>query len=141
MTISLQIQPEFGYVVLTASGAFFLNMFQMIKVASLRKANNIKYPAMSSEKHPEFNRAQRVHQNTMESVPFFLSYLLFAGLRMPTWAAGFGAVWVFGRFLYSVGYYSDVKKRLPGFLISQFGGLFPLVGLSIYTASGLIGWY
>ncbi len=140
MAITLQLEPEFGYVVLVAAAAFFLNMFQMVRIGMVRKACGVEYPAVWSDKYPEFNRAQRVHHNTLESVPFFLMFLLIVGLQMPKWAAIFGAIWVGGRFLYSIGYYVDAKKRLPGFLISQFFGLFPLLVLSIYTGAGFLGW-
>ena len=140
MAIAIYVQPEFGYVILMAAAAFFLNMLQMVRIGMVRKACGVEFPAMWSDKHPEFNRAQRVHQNTLESVPFFLLFLLVAGLQQPKLAATFGAIWVGGRVLYSIEYYMDAKKRLRGYLISGFLGLLPLVILSVYSAAGLLGW-
>jgi glutathione S-transferase len=142
MTFStLQISSDYGYVILAASATAFLNIFQIVNIAKLRKKHGINYPAMTSDKHDDFNCAQRVHANTLENIPFFLSTLMMAGIRSPLLAAGFGGLWIFGRFLYSVGYYSHPKKRMPGFIISQFCAGLPLLLLSFYTGTGLVGWF
>ena len=97
---------------------------------------------MTSEKHNDFNCAQRAHQNTLEGLPFFLVNLLLAGIRHPCGAATFGTIFLVGLIVYSIGYYSgDPEKRVPGALIGGLFGLFPLVGLSVSTAAGLLGWW
>lgn len=102
----------------------------------LRKKLKVPLPIMHSEEHPTFNCAQRVHQNTLESLPFFFANLAFGGLRYPIYAAAFGLVWLIGRVVFSVGYYTGKPKfRMPGALLSMFGGLMPLFGLAI--ASGI----
>ena len=80
--------PEFlmkdhGYVVRAATGAFILHMWLSFKVGSARKKYNVKYPAMYSDKEPDFNCIQRAHQNTLEGMPFYLSLLFTAGIRHP----------------------------------------------------------
>lgn len=136
------LHADYGYVILAASATVFLNFWQMRKIGGLRKSLGIKYPLMYSEKHPEFNCAQRVHQNTLENIPFFLVTLLLGGLRHPCLAGGFGGVFLVGRVIYSLGYYSgQPEKRIPGAIITMLGALLPLTCLSISTAAGLLGWF
>ena len=79
-----------------------------------------------------FNCYQRAHQNTLEFVPYFYPTLLTAGLRHPVGAAIAGAIFVLGRVIYALGYYSgDPQKRVPGALISEVLGLLPLMGMSV----------
>jgi glutathione S-transferase len=137
---TIQLMPEYGYVMLVASATIFLNIFQMIRIGILRSRYGIQHPDAWSETYKDFNCAQRVHQNTLEGIPFFLVTLLMAGISLPVYAAAFGGVWIFGRVIYSIGYWMAPKFRVPGFLLSQFFGLFPLVGLSIYAGCRLLGW-
>jgi MAPEG family len=53
-----------------------------------------------------------------------------------------GAIYLVGRLVYAVGYSTGKPElRVPGALCSMFGGMFPLLGMSISTAAGLIGWW
>ena len=52
----------------------------------------------------KFNCAQRAHHNTLEVMPHTLFTLLFSGLRYPGAATALGAVWLFGRIVYTMGY-------------------------------------
>ncbi|KAH7434091.1 hypothetical protein KP509_07G100600 [Ceratopteris richardii] len=62
-----------------------------------------------------FNCYQRAHQNTLESYPAFMSLLILGGLGYPITASVFGMIWVAGRVVYSLGYFSgDPRKRLQG---------------------------
>jgi glutathione S-transferase len=130
---TITIQPEFGYVALVVATTFFLNIWQMSKVGAMRKKYNIQYPIMYSDKHPEFNCAQRVHQNTLENMPFLLTNMIVAGLSKPVWAGTLGALWIVGRVIYSIGYYSgDPPKRMPGFII----GILALALLTFLSIGG-----
>ncbi len=140
MSILSHVEPEFGYVIFIIICAFILNFFQTVRISMLRRSRGIAYPAMWSDQHPEFNLAQRAHQNTLEVTQYFLTFLLVAGLRLPAYAAVFGAIWVVGRFIYSIGYYYEPKWRIPGYAISTYAGLVPLLALSIYSAVGFLGW-
>merc|ERR1712172_483069 len=91
--MTIKISPEHGYVILAASGAFLLNLWQMMKISGKRKELGIAYPQMYSEKHPSCNCYQRAHQNTLEFTPFYLALVLTGGLRHPTVAAGAGAIY------------------------------------------------
>ena len=133
------LPSEYGYVVLVGSGTVLLNLFQMMRIGKLRRGLGIKYPEMYSDKHPEFNYAQRAHQNTLENLPFMLSGMFMAGLRMPLAAASCGAIWIAGRVAYTIGYWKAPEKRTAGFMISLLGGQFPLLFLSVYSGLGLLG--
>ena len=75
----------------------------------------------------------RGHENYLEFIPFFFAVLggLFYFNRAAV-AGVFGAVWVFSRFLYSLGYSSGgVNARAPGFFLSL---------LSLLGMIGTLGW-
>lgn len=73
-----------------------------------------------------------------------LATLLIAGLGFPRVAAGLGAIWVVGRYLYMTGYSNLAhgrggKGRYRGMIsyIGQFG----LLGLTVYSGVQMImGW-
>jgi len=110
----IALPAEFGYIGLVVAATFFMNFWHMMRIGSLRKKYGIKYPAMTSDKHEDFMYAQRVHQNNLEQLPFFYVNLLLAAAFNPTAAGIMGAVWVVGRIVYSLGYYSSPEKRVPG---------------------------
>ena len=140
--VTLNISPEYGYVVLVGSGMVLVNFWKMMKIGGMRKKLGIKYPQMHSDEHPLFDCYQRAHQNTLENVSFFYPMLLIAGLRHPLGAAASGGAFVLGRIIYALGYYSgDPQKRVPGALISQLFGLLPLLGMSVSFGAGLLGWW
>jgi glutathione S-transferase len=117
----IEVLPaDYGYVVFTAVGSVFVNMWMMINVVKARKEHNVKYPALYSPDNNKFNCIQRVHQNTLESYPTFLLLLLFGGLQYPRISAGAGVVYLVGRIAYAIGYYTgDPEKRKWG----MFGGI------------------
>ncbi len=129
-------------MILATTATVVVNFWQMMRIGSLRSKLGIKYPQMYSDKHPEFNCAQRVHQNTLEQLPFAIPAMLLGGLRHPCYAGIFGGVFVFARVIYSLGYYTgDPSKRVPGAMLSTLGGLLPLTGLAVSTAAGILGWW
>ena len=140
--VAINIAPEYGYVVFVGTSMVFVNVWKMMRIGGMRKKLGIKYPTMFSEKHPIFNCYQRAHQNTLEFVPYFYPALLTAGLRHPIGAAAAGGVFVLGRIIYALGYYSgEPQKRVPGALISEVLGLLPLLGMSVSFGAGLLGWW
>lgn len=110
------VAPQFGFVVLTASAGVVLTQWQMIQVALQRKKSGLAYPKMYEDTEQSvFNCYQRAHQNTLESFPAFLALLVLAGLAYPITASAFGLLWVVGRVVYSIGYYTgDPNKRHSG---------------------------
>ncbi|KAH9440803.1 hypothetical protein Pst134EA_032644 [Puccinia striiformis f. sp. tritici] len=112
---------DYGYVTLAAASTGFLGLFQTLAVGKARKAAKVPYPnayvsheeAIGDPAKMKFNCAQR---------------LLFTGLRHPRFAASCGALWVVGRFVYTLGYNTgDPSKRARG-VFHNFGTLGLLVG-------------
>ena len=73
----------------------------------------IKAPAMTGS--DAFERANRIHLNTVEQLVLFLPSLWLAlPVLHDNIAAGIGALWLLGRRLYSRSYMQDPAKRGPG---------------------------
>ena len=88
-----------------------------IQVGSLRGKHGIKAPATTG--HPEFERMNRVHLNTMEQLVLFLPALWIHALyASPLYGAGIGLVFIVGRFLYRAEYLKDPASRGTGFTLS-----------------------
>ena len=69
--------------------------------------------------HPDFDRAFRAHQNTLEQTVMFLPLLWLATIYChEQYAAYLGYAWLLGRLWYVFGYISDAGKRSMGFMIS-----------------------
>lgn len=130
----------YGYVVLTAVGSVFVNVWHALNVMQARKKHDIKYPQLyGPEDKKEFNCIQRAHQNYLELWPEFLTLLLLGGLQNPRVAAGAGAIYLVGRIVYAKGYSTgDPEKRKYG----AFGmvGMIVLLGNTICLAFHLLKW-
>ena len=88
---------------------------------------DIKAPAVTGP--PEFERAFRVQQNTLEQLVWFIPALwLFALYVSPLWGGIIGLVWIAGRAHYAVSYYRDPETRGPGFMIGFASSAELLVG-------------
>ena len=100
-------------------------------VGRARVKYGIKAPATTG--NPDFERVNRVHINTLESLVVFVPGVwIFAFYVSELWAAVLGAVFVIGRAVYAVGYYQAADKRGPG------AGLTGIVNL-VLIAGGLFG--
>jgi glutathione S-transferase len=89
----------------------------MFLVGRARGKYQVKAPATSG--HPDFDRAFRAHQNTLEQAVMFLPVLWLATLYSnEQYAAYFGYAWLIGRLWYVLGYIREAGKRSMGFLIS-----------------------
>ena len=98
-----------------------------LTVSRLHAKTGILAPVTTGD--PRLERAFRAHMNTVEWTPIFLPSLwLFAIYWSVSWAAGLGALWIIGRIIYFVGYLSDARKRLPGFLIQSLAAFALLLG-------------
>ena len=93
-------------------------------------------PAPQSSGHPEFDKRNRVHMNTLEQLVMFVPAAMFAApvLGDPTTAV-IALVWSVGRLLYARAYYVDPAKRSLGFLLT----FVPTLILIIAAAWGAIG--
>jgi len=92
-------------------------MFFGAKVGGARGKYGISAPAIAGDNH--FECVNRVHQNTLEQIVVLIPALwLFAHYVNPLWGAGFGIVYIVGRFIYSAAYTNEPSSRTIGFLLS-----------------------
>tara|TARA_R110002124_G_scaffold258966_2_gene424744 strand:+ start:871 stop:1269 length:399 start_codon:yes stop_codon:yes gene_type:complete len=124
----------YPFTMLGTLGAVLMTIIFMARVGMARGKTGIKAPAMSGSE--EFERANRVHLNTVEQMVLFLPVLwIFATLAGDLYA-GIGAlVWLIGRVLYSQGYMADPGKRELGFMIGGIALLLMFLG-----STGLLVW-
>jgi glutathione S-transferase len=100
-------------------------------VGRARGKYGVQAPATTG--HPEFERVNRVHVNTLENLVLFIpAVLIFASYVSTTWAAALGFLFVIGRALYAVGYVKAPEKRAIG------AGLTGLVNMAL-VLGGLVG--
>lgn len=105
----------------------------MFFVGRARGKYQIHAPAITG--HPDFERAFRAHQNTLEQTIMFLPLLWLATIYSnEQYAAYLGYAWLIGRLWYVFGYIADAKKRGMGFMI----GAIALIILLIMSFWGII---
>ena len=115
---------------LVSALALLLYVVVFATAGRARSRYGIKAPAVTGA--PEFERAFRVQQNTLEQLVWFIPALwLFALYTSPLWAGIIGLVWIAGRAYYAVSYYRDPETRGPGFLIGFASAAVLLVGALI----------
>jgi glutathione S-transferase len=92
-------------------------------------------PAPQSSGHPEFDKRNRVHMNTLEQLVMFVPAAMFAApvLGDPM-TATLALIWSVGRLLYARAYYVDPAKRSLGFLLT----FLPTIILIVAAAWGAI---
>jgi len=107
------------------------------QVGSMRAKHEVKAPAMAGA--PQFERMFRVHYNTMEQLVAFLPALwLYAHMVNPLWAAGFGVVFLIGRFIYHSAYLKDPSGRSVGFTLTLLPGVIMLIWVLVKAVMTLI---
>lgn len=134
------LPSAYGYVVLTAVGSVFVNIWHAHNVVHARKKFGVEYPQMyGPEDKKEFNCIQRAHQNYLELWPQFLTLLLVGGLHNPKVAAGAGVVYLVGRIVYAKGYSTGTpdNRRYGGF---GMAGMLVLLGNTVCLAFHLLKW-
>ena len=92
-------------------------------------------PAPQASGHPEFDKRNRVHMNTLEQLVMFVPAAMFAApvLGDPA-TATIALIWSVGRLLYARSYYADPAKRSLGFLFT----ILPTFILIIAAAFGAV---
>jgi uncharacterized MAPEG superfamily protein len=92
-------------------------------------------PAPQSSGHPEFDKRNRVHMNTLEQLVMFIPAAMFAApvLGDPT-TATIALIWSVGRLIYARSYYADPAKRSLGFLLT----FLPTIILIVAAAYGAV---
>ena len=102
-----------------------------------RATYGVPAPAMSG--HPDWERLNRAHQNSLEQLvlflPLFNAYLFSAGIQTGIAA---GILFLIARILYAVGYIRDAKRREIGAWLTAAAqvwlGVGALVGLIVKIA-------
>jgi glutathione S-transferase len=117
--------PTFPALVTALALLVYAGVF--MATARVRARCGIQAPAVTGA--PEFERAFRIQQNTLEQLIWFLPALwLFAFYVSPGWAGILGLVWVGGRIHYALSYYRDPEARGPGFITGFAAAAVLLVG-------------
>ncbi len=121
--------------------AVLVYFYMGLRVGQMRGKHGVQAPAMSGP--PEFERAVRVHMNTLEQIVVFLPLLWLATIYFHTlgWLPpALGLLWIIGRILYMTGYMADPAKRELGFGIAALAnlGLLILALIGIVTAWGAV---
>lgn len=111
----------------------FLLFVAALNVGRARVRYRIKAPAVTG--HELFERAFRIHMNTLENavvlLPVLWVYAAFIGDRG---AGVMGLVWVVGRSWYALAYQRDPAKRSAGFALA----LLAFAGLGVGALWGVV---
>jgi glutathione S-transferase len=109
-------------------GTILLALLEYLVMAALV---GVHAPAMTG--HPAFERANRVHINTLENLIIFVpAVCIFATYVNASYAAILGALFVVARAAYAVGYLRAAEKRAIG------AGVTGIVNV-VLVAGGLLG--
>ncbi len=120
-------------IILALLQYFFFGML----VGRARGKYNVPAPATSGD--PMFERYNRVHQNTQESLLLFLpGMVIFSLYANPGIAAVLGIVWIAGRFIYLRSYLKEPNSRGLGFAMTALPSLVLLIGGLIGAGRALI---
>ena len=125
--------PDMLYTAIVTMLTVLLFVWMGLNVGRMRQRHGVQAPAMTG--HEMFERAVRVHMNTLEGAIAFLPALWIAEIWFGGWAppvAGF--VWVVGRVIYMLGYMAAPEKRETGFLIQALA----LIALIILAVWGIV---
>ena len=121
------MEPVFVVILVALIG--YLGLAGMVGRA--RVAHGVRAPAMTG--HPDFERVNRIHQNTLENLIVFIPAVWIFGMYLsPLWAAALGVAFILARVVYAVGYLRSAEKRGPG------AGLTGLVNVALIIG-GLVG--
>jgi glutathione S-transferase len=122
------------WTALVTIGALLVYFYMGLRVGQGRGKYGIIAPAITG--HPDFERAFRIHANTLEWLPLFLvSLWLFSFYWSDVAAAVVGLVWILGRVLYLTGYSKAAEARGRGFGIQALA-----TGVLLFGSFGRIVW-
>jgi uncharacterized MAPEG superfamily protein len=83
-----------------------------------RAKHGIQAPATTG--HPDYERALRIQQNTLENLVVFIPALwMFSILVNPLLGAALGALWIAARIWYAISYARAPESRGPGFIVAM----------------------
>ena len=103
------MSPVFAVILLALAEYYFFT----VMVGRARSKYGVKAPATTG--NADFERVNRVHQNTLESLIIFVPAVWIFGLYVnPVGGAVLGLWFIVGRGLYAYGYYRAADKRALG---------------------------
>ena len=106
------------YTALVTVAALVFTFVLSGRVGALRGKLGVAAPAMSGA--PEFDRAFRVHMNTIEQLVLFVPLLWLAtNVLGDVNTAGIGVLWIVGRGIYANAYSKSADARGPGMIITM----------------------
>ena len=121
------------FTALVTVAALVLTFVLSLRVGDMRRKHGVKAPASTG--HPEFEAANRIHQNTIEQLVLFLPVLWLALYVLGDAITGLiGAVWIIGRIVYANAYARDPATRGPGMGITML----PTVVLLLASLWGIL---
>ncbi|KAG5275973.1 hypothetical protein AALO_G00126540 [Alosa alosa] len=133
------LSKEYGYVVLTGCASFVLVKYLSHKVCKARKQYNVEYPKKHSDDSDIFNRIQKNHQHTNETIAPFLYLLSIGGLQHPRLASTLGMFWIGSRVVSAHACcIEDAATQQKGKLGEV--ALFGLFLCSLDTGKVILGW-
>lgn len=102
-----------------------------------RASSGVSAPAMAGD--DIFERATRVHMNTLEQMVLFVPVLwIFATLVSDLFAGVAAVVWIVGRVMYSQAYMADPSKRTAGFMLGILVLLITFVWSIVMVVMGMM---
>jgi glutathione S-transferase len=124
-------------IAIVASLAVLQAFYFAFQVGQARVKHGINAPAMSG--HEDFDRAYRVHANTIEQLVIFTPGLWIFGYYVDARiGAGIGLLFIISRFIYRNAYIGDPKSRSAGFGIGALSMMVLVVGGMIGAAMELM---
>ena len=125
------------YVAIVTALALLQVFVFAFQVGQARVKYDVKAPAMSGP--PEFERAFRVHENTVEQLVIFLpSIWMCAYFWRPDVAAGAGLLFVIARQVYRSAYLKDPAGRSAGFGLTALAMMILLIGALVNAVIDLL---
>jgi uncharacterized membrane protein YecN with MAPEG domain len=117
-------------VVIIICLALFEYIFFAMKVGFSRNKMGVKAPSMSG--NLEWERLNRIHQNTLEVYLIFIpSVVGFAYYVSINWACILGCLVLVARVLFYLGYKKSAKNRMVGVFMTSFANYTLLIGTFI----------
>jgi hypothetical protein len=126
---------ELVYVTIVLALIEYMVMGALVGFA--RTKYQIAAPALTG--HPDFERTNRVHVNTLENLIIFIPSVWIFGMYVSArWAAALGFAFIVARATYAFGYLKAAEKRSVGAGITGLVELVLVVGSLVGLARALL---